>query len=1151
MAFPTTAEEFLADLTPTFVTFSMDELFDLLSNFNFAAYPTFSGVIWSLLAGDLVSLVILGMWRARRRKQHRKRTNTLSEQERQLAEVRKVQVQELGKKKTRLSTLRLQVIKDGPACLLDLSAAAVKEKAVESAEAVEKRISVVASSVVDRTSSAAVSVADSVRRISDQTRSAEITNTWRAISCRSSRASVSRGSVRTIMEEWRNERGATPGTTPKCPDASANMSMPVNSLLSKALMAAAKETKGSLDLEAERARESLLAWDTERAQRFAGSHRALMLPPGGTVTSSSKTVLGKATIQERIVPRHRPLHTLLDRPDTWPSIPNEAESTRWDSNLPTCQLPWSCTEGPPSSLRPPRQPARSQVSMPPQMAASRVAPTFHPALPSTPSRPFISIQERIAMPSQLRERRFSTLQSRLSHSPLPSRPPPSPPRPSTSVLAAPLRLPPSPPLSPPAVSCAHGRLPHEMPPAARRAAILRQRGAHLPPAKPLAVTIRRDLAETRRQNNEIDGERREAWTPPSSEREFSAAAHTEVDRITYPEPSLDNVVHRLPKCSLATRPKVLPANQTGVSAIDAHELDTTEGLQPGRTRKLSQSSMVLPSMVPPSRVMPNLPAAAPASEDQEAPDSSVVETTSVVQPAERDHSRSSQRLSTRLSAPVNRLSSGARARISEAQARISQGTDALKSARMPTKQELKARWDARPTAQDVKERMVEFFKGVAAGFRSDHTLVSFVAPAEDDAALSAVQVTQLFWTTLMVDLYINCFQYGGISEEDEYQPLTIIPDIINGIIGALFTVSAIMILRAIFRWGNRRKKKQKKRKKVGGWRANLRSNAFQALKDIKSGVGRGWRRATRASEKDLREVSEASEQALGASERLNRWDLIRLPATSTSGISAVPRTTAAPTPAPRRWWKGVTPPPSPPAAELGLTAIPVPSRQASQELSRVDSLRRMVRAQDSALRLPVSIRADRESVPRESQRRSSLRQRVSIRADRESVPGESQRRSSSRVGFAGIVHAVAARDGTTLSTRLSSQSRESRRSYVMETLRQRISERREPTAAEVKREQLNFLSNNVYYTRQAIAWFLNFTAFAVLFTLIIGYAAYFGEDAINDLLLSWAKGIGMAVGILEPINIVLVVAIPMLLNEKSCLYKCYQRIFYVYNEFVA
>jgi hypothetical protein len=220
------------------------------------------------------------------------------------------------------------------------------------------------------------------------------------------------------------------------------------------------------------------------------------------------------------------------------------------------------------------------------------------------------------------------------------------------------------------------------------------------------VTIRRDLADMRRKN---DGERREAWSPLSKELEFPATADNKINHITYPELNLTSVPG-LAKRSLATPPKVLPADQTGVSATVPHELDNTEGSQPDRTGKQSQSSMVLPTMVPPSRVLPNRPVAAPASDGQEASGSSVVETTSIVQPAVRDdHSRSSQRLSSRLSpsAAANRLSLEARARVEEGKDAL----NALKNARMPTKQELKARWDARPTAQDVKDKIKEFFSG--------------------------------------------------------------------------------------------------------------------------------------------------------------------------------------------------------------------------------------------------------------------------------------------------------------------------------------------------------------------------------------------------------------------------------------------------------
>ena len=49
-----------------------------------------------------------------------------------------------------------------------------------------------------------------------------------------------------------------------------------------------------------------------------------------------------------------------------------------------------------------------------------------------------------------------------------------------------------------------------------------------------------------------------------------------------------------------------------------------------------------------------------------------------------------------------------------------------------------------PTVSQVKQFFYDLKVGLVAGFRSDHTVVSFVSPSEDDDALTSMQVVQLF-----------------------------------------------------------------------------------------------------------------------------------------------------------------------------------------------------------------------------------------------------------------------------------------------------------------------------------------------------------------------------------------------------------------------
>ena len=55
-----------------------------------------------------------------------------------------------------------------------------------------------------------------------------------------------------------------------------------------------------------------------------------------------------------------------------------------------------------------------------------------------------------------------------------------------------------------------------------------------------------------------------------------------------------------------------------------------------------------------------------------------------------------------------------------------------------------------PSVAQVKDGWHTFWSNFFSGLRSDHTVVSFIAPAEDDEALSDMQVVQLFWATLIL-----------------------------------------------------------------------------------------------------------------------------------------------------------------------------------------------------------------------------------------------------------------------------------------------------------------------------------------------------------------------------------------------------------------
>ena len=118
-----------------------------------------------------------------------------------------------------------------------------------------------------------------------------------------------------------------------------------------------------------------------------------------------------------------------------------------------------------------------------------------------------------------------------------------------------------------------------------------------------------------------------------------------------------------------------------------------------------------------------------------------------------------------------------------------------------------------PGPARIKQFIGDFFSNLTTGFRTDHTLVSLVSPVEDDEALTDMQVVQLFWSVLMIDLYVNCAQYSGPTDPTEPPgPRNIINDFVNGFIGAMITVFIVLCLRYLFRWGNKRRLPERKNK---------------------------------------------------------------------------------------------------------------------------------------------------------------------------------------------------------------------------------------------------------------------------------------------------------------------------------------------------
>ena len=90
-----------------------------------------------------------------------------------------------------------------------------------------------------------------------------------------------------------------------------------------------------------------------------------------------------------------------------------------------------------------------------------------------------------------------------------------------------------------------------------------------------------------------------------------------------------------------------------------------------------------------------------------------------------------------------------------------------------------------------------------------------------------------------------------------------------------------------------------------------------------------------------------------------------------------------------------------------------------------------------------------------------------------------------------------------------------------------------------------------YYTRSATSWLIVFASYGVFNLQVIVYAGAYGPEQTLSIIQSWFISMGTALLVIEPFNICMVAALPILVSEQSCIWSCYQRCFHCYNEYFA
>jgi len=108
------------------------------------------------------------------------------------------------------------------------------------------------------------------------------------------------------------------------------------------------------------------------------------------------------------------------------------------------------------------------------------------------------------------------------------------------------------------------------------------------------------------------------------------------------------------------------------------------------------------------------------------------------------------------------------------------------------------------TVKGVKRRTWGFGVRVVAGFRSEHTIGSFLYPQDvETASLTDPQIGQIFWNMALTEAMVLAMLFDS-GDKRQVRPVQMI---ILAVISGGLAVSVGLLSRSIFRWGNRGRKR--------------------------------------------------------------------------------------------------------------------------------------------------------------------------------------------------------------------------------------------------------------------------------------------------------------------------------------------------------
>ena len=454
----------------------------------------------------------------------------------------------------------------------------------------------------------------------------------------------------------------------------------------------------------------------------------------------------------------------------------------------------------------------------------------------------------------------------------------------------------------------------------------------------------------------------------------------------------------------------------------------------------------------------------------------------------------------------------------------------------------------RTKACKKSNKLTTLCKRLVATFRSDHTVVALISPSEEEHSITDAQMTQLFWNTTACELFVVCFQHnfgaaeaGGVDgggggrragtgaaantgssvSTTGFQSVFAISPLealTSGVIASLLTFTVVMLCMYAFKLSNSRRRPKRSR----GW-CKVIWRLWKPLTASEETVSK-VEAAPQTYTEEASEASRIAERKKGRQTRFGAWKGKSnkvLPQVSNEVLPHVVDDAPSAAGAPGRLAVH-TRMESPHVADDDSTATRAPDGLA--EHARVESFKPVEDGERPAEEHHLDV----------EDQTSPQGQVVSVATPPPSPPRE----ESTMPGKGVPVPRLPLKQENNKGAREQQQGLDLSVVAMGALLKKR-------------KEDLRWRSPREVIMRRALAWSLSvfFMLASCWYALVI--ALRFGEDGIRSMAISWLLAYGLTFALIEPVQIVVIVSLPMLFDEETKVGRCCERCRYVYNELLA